>query len=1099
MSSFVKPYRRMAVKKRRRIIRISAIASACVVVAGAALGGWFTYYNSQNRLIYSLTDEGYAVSAGKFYKAGECLVIPDEYEGLAVVAVADSAFSGHGEIESVVLPESITSIGDGAFSGCANLSSVTVAEQSIRTAAEYYASGGELEYVGDGAFDGCTALEEFSFEYGLEHIGDRAFAGAAFTQVSLPATVEYVGGEAFFGCERLNSIIVGDRDEVPMSWAEDWRDGCNASVDFRLRVVFDYNGATDGDDMAESYVSYNGEFDFIVPERKGYAFDGWFRGETRLTDAKGSSLSAWQFNDGGIITAHWAPNINSVVFNANGGEGEMPEQKIATDESAQLSANMFTRKGYTFAGWAENTTGSVVYKDGAQYTMGAAGEYTLYAVWSVVEYTISYDLSGGNLDGVNSAVYTVESTFTLTNPVRAGYTFAGWTGTDLEKPSLSVSVVQGNVGNREYTAVWEANINKVIFHANGGEGEMPEQKIATDESAQLSANMFTRKGYTFAGWATSVDGSAIYADQSQYIMGAESSYELYAVWEANRYNVVLNAEGGVPETNNAQVAFDSYYSLPVPESEGYKFLGWYDGAEQTATAFTDDNGYSLAAWSATEDKTLYAHWQRIRFSITLNYEGAEGNDDTDFAYVWTGREYTLPVPERSNYTFGGWYTEAGGKGTLIADWQGIGVGAWSGESDIAAYALWYESTEGLIFESNEDGGYTLTGINNATVENVVIPPYYKGKPVTKISQTALQNCNNMRSLKVPSTVTEIAEGAFHGCNSLEKMTLPFVGGSRTATAYNAVLGYIFGYETVISEGNSSGSSTKFENEQYGDVKGAIWQYTCRNVFDFTGNWIGGTTLDFYKRQSYYYYIPSSLREVTITDADKISDAAFNGCTMLTSLTLNEGITVINGYAFQNCDVLTEIVIPESVVDIGSYAFAENNNLIKVTLPSGLTEIAEYLFQNCENLTYLNSDDNAIIGDAITNIERYAFDGCKNLICVENGVSYVGQWAIDCDITVITVKLREDTVGIGAQAFYDCGELTSVVMPQGVVSIGDNAFCNCSSLVSIIISSEVITVGHYAFYGCTNLTIYCEAESQPSGWNSYWNYSNCLVVWGYKGD
>ena len=928
-----------AAQKRRRIIRISAIASACVVVAGAALGGWFTYYNSQNRLIYNLTDEGYTVSAGKFYKA-ESLVIPDEYEGRAVVAVADNAFSGHGEIESVVLPESLTSIGDGAFSGCTNLSSVSVAEQSVRTAAEYYADGGELEYVGDGAFDGCAVLEEFSFEYGLEYIGDRAFAGTAFTQVSLPATVEYVGGEAFSGCERLNSIIVGDRDEVPVSWAENWRDGCNASVDFRLRVVFDYNGATDGDYIAESYVSYNGEFDFVVPERRGYAFDGWFPGDTRLTDAKGASLSAWQFNDGGIITAHWAPNINSVVFNANGGEGDMPAQKIATDESAQLSANTFTRKGYTFAGWAENATGSVVYADGAEYamgaessyelfavwsanrnkvvfdgngatsggtdtqyiytgssasltdngfkrdgydfvgwstaldgrveysdgqnyimgtessytlyavwepheysidyqlnggsvnginpviysiesddiillvptragytfigwtgtdiaepqlsviipkgsfgnrtytavwsantnkvyfnanggegemsaqeiktditapltanvftragyafagwaierngdvvyadkanyTMGTAGEYTLYAVWSVIEYTISYDLGGGRLEGVNPAVYTVESAFALTNPVRAGYTFAGWTGTGLEKPLLFVSVVQGNVGNREYKAVWEAKTNKVIFHANGGAGEMPAQGIKTDEATALSANLFTRSGYSFIGWATSENGEVAFANCANYTMGADSEYHLYAVWTPNLNEVCFDgngADGG--EMEPLSVYTDSSEILPENEftRTGYTFLGWATESGG-GVVYEDGATYSMGVQSSY---TLYAVWEANKYIVTL--ENDNGQEAIEVTFIF-GEKYTIKVPEKQGYDFMGYYDN---EGIQYTDKNGNSLAIWSDTCELTLYAKYTPRLNVVMFNGNGGSG-EMTNITGYSDSKVRLP------------------------------------------------------------------------------------------------------------------------------------------------------------------------------------------------------------------------------------------------------------------------------------------------------------------------------------------------------------------------------------------
>ena len=83
-------------------------------------------------------------------------------------------------------------------------------------------------------------------------------------------------------------------------------------------------------------------------------------------------------------------------------------------------------------------------------------------------------------------------------------------------------------------------------------------------------------------------------------------------------------------------------------------------------------------------------------------------------------------------------------------------------------------------------------------------------------------------------------------------------------------------------------------------------------------------------------------------------------------------------------------------------------------------------------------------------------------------------------------------------FEGCSNLTSIVIGNSVTSIGDYAFQSCSALTSIVIPNSVTTIDDHAFYNCSNLTIYCEAESQPSGWDLWWNISSCPVEWEYKG-
>jgi len=139
-----------------------------------------------------------------------------------------------------------------------------------------------------------------------------------------------------------------------------------------------------------------------------------------------------------------------VTFDANGGAATTASDMTGTD-SKLSSLPTPTRTGYTFNGWFTEKTGGTQVSTNTVFSADA----TIYARWTPITYTITYILAGGAVEPANPTNYTAETTtFTLNNPTRTDYTFAGWTGANGATPQATVSVAQGSAGDKSYTANW---------------------------------------------------------------------------------------------------------------------------------------------------------------------------------------------------------------------------------------------------------------------------------------------------------------------------------------------------------------------------------------------------------------------------------------------------------------------------------------------------------------------------------------------------------------------------------------------------------------------------------------------------------------------
>ena len=218
----------------------------------------------------------------------------------------------------------------------------------------------------------------------------------------------------------------------------------------------------------------------------GHTFVGWYDNEN-LTGDPVTAIGGTEMGNK-EYWAKWEINQYTITVKPENGKADIT---ITQDYGTPITAPADpTREGYTFAGW-----------DKAIPATMPAENLTITAHWSLDTYSITYNLDGGTASG-NPDFYTVESsTITLNPPTRTGYTFIGWSGTDLSgSDNLTVTIPAGSIGNRSYIAHWSLNTYSITYDLDGGTA-FGNPDSYTVESAAITLNEPTKAGYVFTGWS----------------------------------------------------------------------------------------------------------------------------------------------------------------------------------------------------------------------------------------------------------------------------------------------------------------------------------------------------------------------------------------------------------------------------------------------------------------------------------------------------------------------------------------------------------------------------------------------------------------------
>ena len=405
-------------------------------------------------------------------------------------------------------------------------------------------------------------------------------------------------------------------------------------------------------------VTYNIESDAITlnnPERVGYTFAGWTgtgleTATMEVTIAKGSTGDR-------SFTATWTPITYTITYDLAG--GALPEGKTNpesfTIESEDIILNNPVRTGYDFAGWTG--TGLTEATMEVKIAKGSVENRSYTATWTPTTYTLTYDLAGGALpEGkTNPETYNIESeAITLNNPVRDGYTFAGWTGTGLTEATMEVTIAKGSTGARSYTATWTPITYTLTYDL--ASGALPEGKTNpatyTIESEDITLVNPERVGYTFAGWTgTGLEAATV---EVKIAKGSTGDRSYTATWTPTVYTLTYDLAGGVlaeGEVNPATYTIESEtITLKNPVREGYEFAGWIGTGLETATVNV------TIAKGSTGDRSYTATWTPITYTITYDLAGgALAQGDTNPAtYTIESDAITLKNPTREGYDFTGW-------------------------------------------------------------------------------------------------------------------------------------------------------------------------------------------------------------------------------------------------------------------------------------------------------------------------------------------------------------------------------------------------------------------------------------------------------------
>ena len=397
--------------------------------------------------------------------------------------------------------------------------------------------------------------------------------------------------------------------------------------------------------------------------------------------------------------------------------------------------------------------------------------------------------------------------------------------------------------------------------------------------------------------------------------------------------------------------------------------------------------------------------------------------------------------------------------------------------------------------------------------------------ITGIRERAFENCTSLTTVYMPSSLTNVGYRAFGGCTALRSvyyanatpsstyvvpnsfpwnsgMTL-YVSKAHPNSRENARKVTAFDYFSTIKKHVYASDFILGDHGYFCVTKAPASDGTTRGEMSFVGvyaddnlnsSWSGTynngiADFDMVEIADSACLDNTNIKTVNLTGYSKlrrIGESAFNGCTALSSVTLNSSLLEIEEYAFKNCRALTSIDLPASVKECSAYFVDGCSNLQAIFVNGSNNYFASYLgvlynkayteLLRCpEGYSLITTLSHDFFPTTFKTIGPYAFENCK---------------------LIEEIYLPYGTTTIGRAAFNKCTALTTIQTPGTLTTIREYAFSGTTALSKFFVNNtNPISIASDAFNDSKRTRLYCK---RPTGYRAApgWNTWNSVVYGGF---